>query len=110
MERVSLSAPAMYADHHVLKVREVLFALEGVQDVYASSAWQTVVVSYDEDKVESAAIEEALSKAGFGPDKVTPILAQVGDQFKDLGWDVMGARATQTNQADLAMSGEFRKY
>jgi copper chaperone CopZ len=110
MERVSLSAPAMYADHHVLKVREVLFALEGVQDVYASSAWQTVVVSYDEDKVESAAIEEALSKAGYGSDKATPILAQVGDRFKDPAWDVMGTRATQTNRADLAMSGEFRKY
>ena len=110
MERVSLSAPAMYADHHVLKVREVLFALEGVQDVYASSAWQTVVVSYDEDKVGSAAIEEALSKAGYGSEKVPPILAQVGDKLKDPAWEAMGARETRTNQADLAMSGEFRKY
>jgi copper chaperone CopZ len=110
MERISTSAPAMYADHHVLKVREVLFALEGVEDVYASSAWQTVVVSYDENKIESAAILEALSKAGYGPDKVTPILAKVGDNFRDPAWEVLGARATQTNQADLAMSGEFRKY
>jgi hypothetical protein len=88
----------------------VLFALEGVKDVYASSAWQTVVVSYDEDKIESATIKEALSKAGYGPEEGTPILAQVGNQFKDPNWEILGARATQTNNADLAISGEFRKH
>jgi len=110
MEQVSFSAPAMFADHHVLKVRETLFALEGVTDVYASSAWQTVIVSYDEDKVGSAAIEDALSKAGYGSDKTTLILAESGDNFKDPAWAAMGSRVTQTNDADLAMSGEFRKY
>ena len=110
MERVTLNAPTMFADHHVLKVREALFALEGVEDVYASSAWQTVVVSYDGDKIASTAITEALEKAGYGPDKMTPILAESGDSFKDPGWEVLGARVTKTNQADLAMSGEFRKY
>ena len=110
MEQVSFSAPAMFADHHVLKVREALFALEGVTDVYASSAWQTVVVSFDEGKVGSAAIEDALSEAGYGSDKTTPILAESGVNFKDPGWEVLGSRTTQTNQADLAMSGEFRKY
>jgi copper chaperone CopZ len=110
MQRVTLSAPTMFADHHVLKVREVLFALQGVDSVYASSAWQAVVVAYDEDKIASAAITEALDKAGYGPDKMTPILAESGDNFKDPGWEALGARATQTNQVDLAMSGEFRKY
>jgi hypothetical protein len=41
---------------------------------------------------------------------MTPILAESGDSFKDPGWEVLGARVTKTNQADLAMSGEFRKY
>jgi copper chaperone CopZ len=100
----------MFADHHVLKVREALFTLEGVADVYASSAWQTVIVSYDEDKIGSAAIEDALSKLGYGVDKATPILAESGDSFKDPAWQEMGARITETNEADLAMSGEFRKY
>ena len=110
MEQVSFSAPAMFADHHVLKVREALFALEGVTDVYASSAWQTVIVSYDEGKVKSAVIEDALSKAGYGSDKATPILAESGDSFKDPAWEALGVRVTRTNHADLAMSGEFRKY
>jgi len=110
MESVTLSAPAMFADHHVLKAREALFALEGVEDVYASSAWQTVIVSYDSDKIDQAAIEQALAQAGYAPDKTTPILAQSGKRFKDPAWDILGVRVTETNQIDLQMSGEFRKY
>jgi copper chaperone CopZ len=110
MEQVSFSAPAMFADHHVLKVREALFALDGVTDVYASSAWQTVIVSFDEDKVGSAAIEDALSKAGYGSGKATPILAESGSSLKDPAWEALGVRITQTNEADLAMSGDFRKF
>ena len=110
MASVTLSAPAMFADHHVLKAREALLALEGVDDVYASSAWQTVIVSYDSDRIQPAAIEQALTEAGYGPDKGTPILAESDEQFKDPAWDVIGPRVTQTDQVDLAMSGEFRKY
>jgi len=110
MKSVTLSAPAMFADHHVLKAREALFALEGVEDVYASSAWQAVIVSYDPDRIAPQAIGKALVEAGYGPDKGTPILAQSGEQFKDPAWDALGARVTQTNQIDLEMSGDFRKY
>jgi copper chaperone CopZ len=110
MGRVTLKAPAMYADHHVLKVRETLYALDGVQDVLASSAWQAVVVSYDDNKIEPAAIEDALSEAGYGSDKTTPILAESAEQFKDPAWEALGVRSTKTNQMDLQMSGEFRKY
>ena len=110
MERVSLGAPTMFADHHVLKVREILLALQGIEDVIASSAWQTVIVSYDPDKTDASAIEEALSKAGYGSDQTTPVLAENGDQFKDPAWEALGVRATQTNDKDLEMSGEFRKY
>jgi copper chaperone CopZ len=100
----------MFADHHVLKVREALFAVEGVTEVYASSAWQTVIVSFDEGKVGASAIEDALSKAGYGSDKATLILAESGDSFKDPAWEALGVRVTQTNEADLAMSGDFRKF
>ncbi|MFN2110938.1 MAG: hypothetical protein ACK2UI_14890, partial [Anaerolineae bacterium] len=49
--------------------------------------------------------------AGYTPDAATPILADPGgSQFKDPAWDVLGARVTQTNEADLKMSGEFRRY
>ena len=110
MESITFSAPAMFADHHVLKAREALLALQGVQDVYATSAWQAVIVSYDPDQIEPADVAKALAEAGYGPDQVTPILAQSGKRFKDPAWDVLGVRVTETNEADLKMSGEFRKY
>ena len=110
MSSVTLSAPAMYADHHVLKAREALFALDGVEDVYASSAWQVVIVTYDAEQVDSSAIKEALSKAGYAPGEATPILAQSGEQFQDPAWVDLGVRVRQTNQKDLEMSGEFRRY
>jgi hypothetical protein len=38
MEKLQFNLPDMWADHHVLKVRTVLDAMDGVQDVVASSA------------------------------------------------------------------------
>ena len=64
MEKVILSMPKMWADHHVLKVRETLTALDGVEDVYASSAWKQVVINYDPGKLSEAAMAEALVRAG----------------------------------------------
>ena len=110
MASITLSAPAMFADHHVLQVRQALFSLEGVDDVYASSAWQVVIVSYNPDQVEVPAIERALAEAGYASDKTTPVLAQSGVQEQDPAWHLLGVRATQTNEADLKMSGEFRRY
>lgn len=110
MARLTSSVPTMFADHHVLKVKEALLALDGVQEVVASSAWQAVVVSYDESKTGPEAIEKALTGAGYEPGKETPILVNEVDQYRDPAWEVSGARVTKTNQADLAMSGEFRKY
>jgi copper chaperone CopZ len=100
----------MYADHHVLKVRQQLLALDGVEEVYASSGWQTVIISYDEGKLAAADIETALSEAGYGADSATPILAENGERYKDPAWEALGVRASDTNEADLRMSGEFRKY
>jgi copper chaperone CopZ len=110
MERLILSAPAMYADHHVLKVREELFALNGIEDVYASSAWHTVIVPYDPERLAQADIETTMAEAGYGPESATPVLAEWGKRFQDPAWKALGARVTQTNEADLRMSGEFRRY
>lgn len=110
MTNLTLSAPALFADHHVLRVRKALLALEGVEDVCASSAWQAVIVSYDENRIEPTAIEKALIGAGYGPDETTPVLAQGGAQFQDPSWEALSARVTETDESDLKMSGEFRKY
>jgi copper chaperone CopZ len=110
MHSVTLSAPAMYADHHVLKVREALLAQSGVEEVMASSAWQAVIVSYDPDKTDPASIQQTLTQAGYPPDKTTPILAQSGEQFKDPAWAEIDARVRKTNESDLRLSGDFRRY
>ena len=110
MASITLQAPAMFADHHVLKARAALLALDGIETVYASSAWQAVIVTFDESKVQPAAIEQCLAEAGYAPDNVPPVLAESGVQFQDPSWQELGSRVTTTNQADLAMSGDHRKY
>jgi len=105
MASVTVSVPTMFADHHVMKVRDVLFSIQGVEDVFASSAWHAVIVSYNPDKTEAAAINKALTDAGYTPDKPTPVLATaVGHQFKDPSWDAITPRVTQTNETDIKMS------
>lgn len=110
MASITLKAPAMFADHHVLKARNALLALDGVETVYASSAWQAVIVTYDDIKIAASAIEQTLSEAGYGPDQALPVLAQSGAQYQDPSWQSLGSRVTETNQTDLAMSGDHRKY
>lgn len=109
MEKTVLNVPKMWADHHVLKVREVLSALDGVEGVYASSAWKQVVVKHDPGKLEQSAIVEALAKAGYG---VGEELGLEGTRLSagDPAWDRLGVRVTKTDQRDLEMSGEFRRY
>ncbi|MCJ7737279.1 MAG: hypothetical protein MUQ10_08205 [Anaerolineae bacterium] len=111
MEKVILEVPAVWADHHVLAVRDALLRLGGVETVYASSAWKQVLVEFDAAQVVRADIEQCLSEAGYpvgegGP----PVLAQPGIAHRDPQWGVLGFRDTETNQADLEMSGEFRRY
>ncbi len=64
-EKFSVELPAMYADHHVVEVRRVLLALPGVEDVYASSCFGVVELSYDPGQVTTAQITAALEEAGY---------------------------------------------
>jgi copper chaperone CopZ len=109
MEKTVFTVPKMWADHHVLNVREALTTLDGVQDVYASSAWRQVIVAYDADKLNEAAITEALAKAGY---KVSTELELQGKPLVagDPAWDELGVRVTRTNERDLELSGDFRRY
>ena len=111
MEKVVLEVPTLWADHHVLKVRDVLTSLEGVESVYASSGWKQVLVNYDAAKTNPAVIEKTLAEASYpvGEGEV-PIIAQAGKQRRDPQWAGMSLRMTETNMVDLEMSGEFRKY
>jgi copper chaperone CopZ len=86
METKTFDAPALYADHHVTEVRRILLELEGVTDVYASSAFQTVEVTYDEKKIDDLQIAAKLEEAGYLGEWAIPVemgtAAQQGDGSK----------------------------
>ncbi len=65
METKTFETPALYGDHHVTEVRRRLLELEGVVDVYASSAFQTIEVTYDESKISEGQITARLDEAGY---------------------------------------------
>jgi len=65
MNTLTLEVPAMYGDHHVIEVRRILLELPGVEDVYASSSFQIVEVTYDLGKVNSERIQSCLEAAGY---------------------------------------------
>ena len=111
MAKTTFDVPTLWADHHVLRVREALVNLEGVKDVYASAAWKQVLVDYNSKKVKKADLEKALADAGYpvGEGGV-PIVIPPTELRRDPQWAVMGSRMTETSQIDLEMSGEFRRY
>lgn len=86
METKTFETPALYADHHVTEVRQILLALEGVVDVYASSAFQIIEVTYDKAKINDLQIAVKLDEAGYLGEWTIPIemgeAAQQGDGSK----------------------------
>jgi copper chaperone CopZ len=70
---LSLKLPALYGDHHVTEVRQILGRLPGVADVYASSAFQMVEVTFDEQQVSAARLEAALAEAGYLGELPVPV-------------------------------------
>ena len=69
----TFETPALYGDHHVLEVRRLLLELPGVQNVYASSAFQAVEVTYDPEAVSQQIIEGKLNEAGYLGEWVFPV-------------------------------------
>lgn len=106
MEKAQFSVPTMWADHHVLKVREALAALPGVQDVIASSAFRAVALSYDPEALDREAIVAAFSEAGYpvAPDGKAEAVSQavpVADGKADPAWSRLGIRITRTDARDV---------
>ncbi|MBZ0274628.1 MAG: heavy-metal-associated domain-containing protein [Anaerolineae bacterium] len=72
MDNLIINLPRMYGDHHVTQVRQILLALPGVTDVYASSSFQVVEVRYDPAVLDAAAINATLDAAGYLQDMKMP--------------------------------------
>ncbi|HNR96064.1 MAG: hypothetical protein BWY10_00660 [Chloroflexi bacterium ADurb.Bin180] len=109
-EKKVFQVPKMYADHHVLLVRETLLALKGVEQVIASGAFRRVVVHYNPKQVTSKQLQAALASAGYGPDQEWQLPDTVEGKDDASLWFQGGPRTTRTNIKDLEMSGDFRKY
>ncbi len=62
---MSLTVPGMWADHHVLKVREVLCAIDGVEEVVAQAMPRTVTVRFDPARTDAAAVARELEAAAY---------------------------------------------
>lgn len=65
MKNLTLEVPAMYGDHHVTEVRRILLETPGIEDVYASSSFHTVDISYDPQVVDETRINHILEEAGY---------------------------------------------
>lgn len=65
MEKKIFDLPAMFGDHHVLEVRRILLETPGVIDVYASSAFHIVKVTYDPEIVNESQLSNKLDEAGY---------------------------------------------
>ncbi len=107
MEKLQLNVPDMYADHHVLRVRAALAALEpNVQNVVASSAFRLVAFEYNPAAISAEAIQAALAEAGYATGAgqglvVNPVSPAVtpGKGF-DPAWERLGVRVSRTDARD----------
>jgi copper chaperone CopZ len=99
METTTFNLTMMYGDHHVIEVRKLVSAIPGVEEVYASSRFQVVEVTYDESKVDAATIEEKLDQAGYFGEMSFPVEAGTGTTAPD------GQKAFFRHTAVLAQAG-----
>lgn len=87
METRTFEAPALYGDHHVTEVRRILQGLTGVNEVYASSAFQVIEVKFDPKKISAEEITKQLENAGYLgelpmiPETGVPVEKKEGDNI-----------------------------
>ena len=104
MEKLQLNVPDMWADHHVLKVRAALTAMNGVQDVVASSAFRMVALSYDPAMTSPDAVVATLERAGYpvATDGAGVIAEHISVATGgDPAWFRLGMRKQTTDERDL---------
>jgi copper chaperone CopZ len=72
MTSITIDVPVMYADHHVVEVRRLLFEIPGVDTIDASSAFQVVEIEYDPEKTSEDVLKQTLDDAGYLGDLSLP--------------------------------------
>ena len=65
MTSLTVDVPVMYADHHVVEVRRILFEIPGVETINASAAFHVVEIEYDPEKTSEDILKQMLNEAGY---------------------------------------------
>jgi copper chaperone CopZ len=110
MDSLTLSLPTMWADHHILAVRDTLGKVPGVQQVVASALYRDVRVQYDPAATSADALIGILAQVGYPVGKeldLAPFPKRTDDSSD---WFQFQDRITVTDRRDLEASGDFRKY
>lgn len=107
MEQLALTVPGMWADHHVIAVRGLFQDAAGVEVVGASARDATLTLEYDPAKTDPQQLTARLQEAGYSVGEAGEAEAPPTDKP---AWATAGVRTTTTDPADLAMSGDHRKY
>jgi len=63
--KTRFDAPSLYADHHVIEVRRVLLEMPGITEIYASSCFRVIEVSFDPQKIDEETIKNHLATTGY---------------------------------------------
>jgi hypothetical protein len=77
----SISLPAMFGDHHVVQVRQIVAALPGVKDIRASASRHAISVTFNRAQLTIEAICAALAKGGFAPGAAAAEATGSGDHL-----------------------------
>ena len=107
MEQLVLTVPSMWADHHVVAVRELLRDEEGVAIAAASALYTRVSLTYDPSRTDPQRIAARLEAGGYPAGD--PAEASAPPPNKP-AWATTASRVTTTDPADLSMSGDHRQY
>lgn len=73
MKVVTYETPVVYGDHHVLEIRRLLAEIPGVIDMYVSSAFHLIEITYDENQTNDLQIAQKLDAAGYLGEWTLPI-------------------------------------
>ena len=77
----SISLPAMFGDHHVVQVRQIVAALPGVKDIRASASKRRLSVTFDRAQLTAEALRAALAKGGFAPGAAAAVAVGAGEHL-----------------------------
>lgn len=83
MKKITFQTPMLFGDHHVVEVRNMISAVAGVNDVYASSGFRMVEIEYDESQVSAEQIQSALEACGYSSELVLPVEIGVSNEEDD---------------------------